>query len=241
MPRSWLARLGLITLATTLVSCAPAHQDDVTPSTYVDPPMVTANAFELYGDRAGQAYHQAAAHLLEHSFVVPLIDPQHPTPTEIELTEGVVDVMTPDAATAWRDLVRADLAGDDTARDAVRLLRFHTWEVDDADLSANPVRFQSITEGEVGLAAPSSSGDVQPLVVALVHRAGIELVRGKVRYEVRVTKHLTFTMVPSGGAAPDRWQIETFEGILSTEVDGEDLEPSGDGASPITESRTNAP
>src|SRR5690606_32493927 len=104
MPRSWLARLWTIGLAAALVSCAPAHQDEVTPSEYVDPPTVTADALELHGDQATEAYSQAAAYLLEHSYVVPLIDPQHKAPTEAELTEGVVDVMTPGAATAWRDL-----------------------------------------------------------------------------------------------------------------------------------------
>lgn len=217
------ARGGMAALvaALFLAACGPTSQDQVSPQRYVDPPTISAEADAAYGERAGDAFTQVSDFLLEHSYVEPLIDPTHTQPSEAELTEGIVDAMTPEAATAWLALVTQDLAGDEAARDAVRLLRFHSWNAPKATLASDPVRFQSISEGSVDVGAAPAEGEEQALVIDVVHRAAVTLVESRVPYDVVLTKPIAVTVVPDP-QDPTRWIISTFEGTMTLRTGGVD-------------------
>lgn len=217
--RAAVAAAFLAVLAVT--ACGPVDPEALRPTVFVDPPSITTAAQHAYGDRAAEAFDQAATLLLEQSLVLPLVDPAQPPATAKQLSEGIVEVMTPGAAQAWAALVERDLAGDEDARDAVRLLRFHAWEAPGSRLASpeEPVSHQSVTDGEVDLGTAAGAGAPAPLVVALVHRAGVTLAQDRVPYEVVLTKPLTLTLTPDPGRA-DRWLLASFEGTLSLEVDG---------------------
>lgn len=220
-------RAALLALVVPLLAaCGPGDQDAVTPQRYVDPPEVSVAAQELYGQDAEQAYDQIAQFLLDHSYELPLVDPEHTSPTAEELSGPVAPVLTEEAATAWTELVDQDLAGDAEARDVVRLLRFHSWEADGSTLASQdePVRFQTITEGLVDVAAAPSDGSAAPLTVELVHRADVQLEEARVPYDVVLTKPLTFTLVPGPEGSDPAWLVSTFEGLLEVEIEGSDTE-----------------
>lgn len=221
------ALLTSVLVASCLTGCGPVEPDQVTPDRFVDPPVISSAAAQSYGDRAEEAFGQVADFLLDHSYVLPLVDPRHTAPTADQLSDGIVEVLTADAAKEWRALVDKDLAGDEAARDDVRLLRFHSWQTEDADLASpqDPVRFQTVTEGEVDLGTLPGDSTQKALVVSLVHRADVRLAEARVPYDVVLTKPLTFTLVPDPDD-PDRWLIADFEGTMQVEVDGELLDDS---------------
>lgn len=214
----------LLPAALLLSACGPRDQEELQPERYVDPPAVSEAADAAYGEQAKEVYEQVADFLLEHSTDEELVHPAHGIPTEAELVDDVVPRMTPEAAAAWRDLVVADLAGDADARDAVRLLRFHTWESDvSAPRVGDIVRSQWVTDGTVDVvngpegatatADPSSTtGDpVRPeLEVSLTHGALLRLVAEDVPIDVELERPLTLTLVPDG----QEWLIASFEGTL---------------------------
>lgn len=214
---------ALVTLC--LAGCGPVDPDQVTPEEFVDPPEISSAAVQSYGQQAEEAFGQVATFLLEHSYVLPLVDPRHTSPTADQLSEGIVDALTAEAAREWSALVVKDLAGDEAARDDVRLLRFHSWQTEDSELASpgDPVRFQTVTEGEVDVGALTGDPAQKALVVSLVHRADLRLAEARVPYDVVLTKPLTFTLVPDPDD-PDRWLIADFEGTLEVEVDGEILD-----------------
>lgn len=222
-PRRRAHRVGVaaaVLAVLAVTACGPVDPDGLRPTVFVDPPTITSAARQAYGDRAVDAFDQAATLLLEQSLVLPLVDPAQPSATAAQLSEGIVEAMTPGAAQAWAALVERDLAGDEDARDAVRLLRFHTWEAPGSRLASpdQPVSHQSVTDGEVDLGAAAGAGEPVPLVVTLVHRAGVTMAQRRVPYEVVLTKPLTLTLTPDPERA-DRWLLASFEGTLSVEVD----------------------
>lgn len=224
------ARLSAPTaLVLLLAACGPTAQDQVTPQRFVDAPEVSEAAAQAYGEEAEEAYEVVAEFLLDHSYELPLIDPEHTSPTAEELSEVVTPMLATDAATDWAALVEADLAGDTDARDAVRLLRFHAWDAEGSSLASpdRPLNFQTITDGTVDLGEVTATAETDdaaatadpaqpPLLVTLVHRASVALQDARVPYDVLIEKPLQFTLVQDG----DSWLIETFEGSMSLEYDG---------------------
>ena len=224
-------RCGHVVVAAllTLVSgCTTLSQEDVRPELFADPPVVSDEARDLYGDRAEAAYEQVSDLLLEYSTPEILLDPEAAPPGADDLTTGLVEAMTETAATEWRSDVDDALAGDAEAVEVVNLLRFYDLDTTDATRprTGEVVAEQSVSGGEVSLAdqatdtdaatatdgATATSGPTTPLQVSLVHRARIRLEEDRVPYEVIVVRPLTFTLTPEG----DRWLMSTFSGSLST-------------------------
>lgn len=246
-------RVGALTLAPALlllVACVPRSQDQVLPETYVDPPAVSEEALAAYGEEAQEAYEEVADLLLEHATDEELVDPAHGTPTEAELTDDVVAMMTPEAAEHWRDSVAADLAGDEEARDVVRLLRFHTLE---SDLSAprvgSIVRSQSVTDGTVDVAegsggaaasaattdASSATADASAASSDTTDASATTADPASSGLEVTLTHRALLRLVAEGTPTDiaverplvltlervgDQWLIATFEGTLEVAETG---------------------
>lgn len=244
--------LTVVCAALVLTACGPRSQETLLPEEYVDPPAVSEAARAAYGEGATEAYEEVADFLLEHATDEDLVNPSHGTPTEAELTE-VTDMMTDQAAQAWRTAVAADLAGDPEARDVVRLLRFHTWESDlQAPRVGEIVRSQSVTDGSVDVVGSTGDGASatatatptdgaartgEPagpgLEIELTHQARLRLVADDVPVDVTLERPLVLTVVREG----DRWLINTFEGTLTVPS-----EMPADGPPPIEESvSTTAP
>lgn len=219
-------------LLLALAACGPSDPEQVLPEAFVDPPAVSAQAREAYGEEAELAYDEIADFVLQESMPEALLDPAAGAPTEAELVDGIVERMTPEAAAEWRAHVAADLAGDEDSRDVVRLLRFHTWEGTDVDAPrvGDVLRSQWVSDGVVDLAsgagdaagttaadgaartAPAATGaPPEGLDVALSHHAKVRLVSNRVPIDVEVVRQLTFVLVPGD----DGWLIESFEGSLS--------------------------
>lgn len=211
--------LGLVMLCLlTLVGCAPLAQDQARPERFVDPPEITAAATQRYGNAAGAAYNQVADFLLTQSYRPELIDPQHTEVTVPELTDGISEALVPATATVWQELAAESVAGDREARDSVRLLRFHSWDIPGSTLPPHRrdvLRTQSVTDGYVDVTTSGSGGEA--LLVAVRHRADLTLAENTIPYDVVLTKDLELTLVPSTDD-PGKWLIETFEGELRTRV-----------------------
>lgn len=233
MRRARKARVLTVVCTVLLLSsaCGPRSPDQLLPETYVDPPAVSAAARAAYGQDAQDAYEDMADFLLEHSTPEELLDPTHGPPTEAELVDDIVGMMTPKVAQEWRRTVTADLAGDAEARDVVRLLRFHTW---DSEVSAPRVgtilRAQSVTDGTVDVvevpadSATATSGDSSAstgdpagaeLEVTLTHWAMLRLVADDVPIDVELVRPLVLSLEQVG----DDWLIAAFEGTLEVPLD----------------------
>lgn len=205
---------GLAVVVAGLLSGCTVNPDDVVPQRYVEATTVTPEAAEFVGeDRARAAAEAAIEFTLAHGTDPALIDPQKGDYSAAELTDGVVDAMTPELATVWRGLVADALTGDAHAANSLDGLQLHslqepTWHRPD---TGDFITSQQVTDIEV---APAESRDgsvpaAQTVLVTLQHRTFAHVDTDKNPVDVIITRDMTYWMTPD---PRDRWLISSYEG-----------------------------
>ncbi len=198
--RRWAALTGIaLTSAMALGACAlPASQDEVLPTRFVEPATITPAAEKAFGAQAKEAYNEIVEWSMSQWLRDPLLNPEDTVAvTAQNISLGITDHMIPGTARTWNAITEQAISGDEKARHAVQLLRFHDWyEAKLQKPGGSPIRSQAINRGFVDV-APAWKDGVQPMRISFQQTARIELLNRRDPYPATVTKEVTFTLVPA--------------------------------------------